>query len=101
VNGQPNAVLDAFGDPTRREIVQLLASGRRSVGELASALPVSRSAVSQHLKVLRNAHLVDSVSDGTRHFYFLTPEGIDDAKTFFDRLWSAVLSDLKKAAEQS
>jgi DNA-binding transcriptional ArsR family regulator len=93
------AVLDALGDPSRREIVALLANGRASVGELAEQLPISRPAVSLHLKVLREAGIVASDSKGTRNIYFLTPDGIQDARAFFDRLWSAVLDDLRREAE--
>ena len=60
-------VLDALGDSTRRDIVKVLANGRRTVGQLSDALPITRSAVSQHLKVLREAQLVSSIVEGTRH----------------------------------
>ena len=67
------ASLDALGDPTRRAIVEQLATGPKPVGELAAALPVSRPAVSQHLKVLKGAGLVTDTPDGTRRLYRIDP----------------------------
>jgi DNA-binding transcriptional ArsR family regulator len=91
--------LDALGDPTRRHIVQLLAEGPRSVGSLADDLPVTRPAVSQHLRILRDAELVDDVAEGTRRVYRLIPTGLTQAHAYLDRLWENSLAELKRAAE--
>ena len=83
--------LEALGDATRRAIVERLVAGPRSVGELAAALPVSRPAVSQHLRVLREAGLVESRPEGTRRIYALDPAGVEAVRAYLDRLWSASL----------
>lgn len=93
------AVLDAIGDGTRRAILELLASGPRSVGELAAELPVGRPAVSLHLKVLRGAELVASTPAGTRNVYRLEPAGLTVLRRYLDRLWSAALDRFAEAAE--
>src|SRR5471030_512330 len=77
-------VLVALGDPTRREIFELVAAGPRSVGELAGALPVSRPAVSQHLKVLKDAGLVSDRPVGNRRIYQMNPRGIEDLRAYLD-----------------
>lgn len=94
------AALDALGDPTRRALFELLGSGGRSVGELAEQLPVSRPAVSQHLKVLREAGLVLVRAEGTRRVYELDPAGIAGLRDYFDRFWTDALAAFKRAAEQ-
>jgi DNA-binding transcriptional ArsR family regulator len=85
------AVLDALGDRTRRQIVEHLRGGPLSVGELAARLPVSRPAVSQHLAVLRTSGLVRYEEHGTRNFYRLDPAGLDDLRAWIDSFWQAVL----------
>ena len=85
------ASFDALGDPTRRAIVEQLASGPKAVGELAAALPVSRPAVSQHLKVLKGAGLVTDTPDGTRRLYRIDPAGIAAVRAWLDGLWSEAL----------
>jgi len=92
--------LDALGDPTRRAIFELLAERPSAVGELAEQLPVSRPAVSQHLKVLKEAGLVVDVRDGTRRIYELDPRGIDELRAYLDRFWGTALSRLKAKTEQ-
>lgn len=92
-------VLDALGDPTRRAIFELLAAGPRSVAQIAADLPVSRPAVSQHLKVLREAGLVSSTTVGTRHLYALEPAGIAAVRSYFDRFWRQALAAFAQAAE--
>jgi DNA-binding transcriptional ArsR family regulator len=87
----PHAVCDALGDPTRREILDRLRQGPSSVGALADALPVSRPAVSQHLKVLTTAGLVGHRQDGTRHVYHLDPAGLDALRTWLDGFWQDAL----------
>ena len=91
----------ALGDPTRREIVERLVDGPMAVGDLARDLPVSRPAVSQHLRVLKEAGLVRDRQEGTRRLYRLDPAGIGPIRTYFDRLWTNALAAFKEAAEQS
>ena len=82
-----NAVFAALADPTRRAVVASLRGGRRSVREIADDLPVSRPAVSQHLKVLAGAALVRAEQEGTRRFYSLDPRGIAEARAWMDEVW--------------
>jgi DNA-binding transcriptional ArsR family regulator len=89
----PQAVCDALGDPTRREILDRLRSGPTSVGALADALPVSRPAVSQHLKVLTTAGLVGHRQDGTRHVYHLDPTGLETLRVWLDGFWQDALDN--------
>lgn len=91
--------LDALSDPTRRQLCELLRDGPRSVNELASALPVSQPAVSQHLKVLKQARLVHARKDGNRRIYSLDPRGIAELRRYVDTLWEDVLNAFKQAAE--
>ncbi|SEE77523.1 ArsR/SmtB family transcription factor [Jiangella alba] len=92
--------LRAVADPTRRAIMELVRDGERSAGELARNFPgISRPAVSQHLRVLADAGLVDVRRDGNRRLYALRPEGLDDAAGFIERMWSAQLRRLKEAVE--
>jgi DNA-binding transcriptional ArsR family regulator len=84
-------VWEALGDPTRRSIFERLRSGPRSVGELAEGLPVSRPAVSQHLRVLKHAGLVSDTRDGTRRLYRVDPRGLDELRAYFDRFWGDAL----------
>ncbi len=93
--------LAALGDPTRRAIFERLAGRPRAVGELAADLPVSRPAVSQHLKVLKDAGLVIDRAAGTRRIYQLDPTGIEALRAYLDQFWSRSLAAFKAAAEQS
>jgi DNA-binding transcriptional ArsR family regulator len=93
--------VSALGDPTRRAIFELLADGPRPVGEIAGELPVTRPAVSQHLKVLKEAGLVLDRPDGTRRLYQLNPEGVGALRAYFDRFWNRALTAFKQAVEQS
>ena len=93
------SVLDALGDPTRRAIVELLRPGPRPVGELAANLPVSRPAVSQHLKVLKAAGLVSDTQVGTRRLYGLDPAGVAIVRAYFDQFWDDVLADFASRAQ--
>jgi DNA-binding transcriptional ArsR family regulator len=99
VTYQPDA-LAALADPTRRQIFELLADRPQAVGELASGLPVSRPAVSQHLKVLKDAHLVLDRRDGTRRIYQLDPDGLRELRGYLDHFWDQALAGFKAAAEQ-
>jgi DNA-binding transcriptional ArsR family regulator len=85
------AVLEALGDRTRRQIVQRLRAGPLPVGELAAALPVSRPAVSQHLTVLRRSGLVRYEERGTRNVYQLDPAGLSELRAWLDGFWGAAL----------
>jgi DNA-binding transcriptional ArsR family regulator len=90
----------ALGDPTRRAIFERLADRPRAVGELASELPVSRPAVSQHLKVLKDAGLVADRRAGTRRIYQLDPDGVGALRAELDRFWNKSLAAYKSAVEQ-
>jgi DNA-binding transcriptional ArsR family regulator len=92
--------LTALGDPTRRAIFERLADRPRSVGELASELPVSRPAVSQHLKVLKDAGLVVDRRAGTRRIYELDPNGVGALRGYLDQFWNKALAAYKAAVEQ-
>ena len=83
--------LSALGDPSRRAIFERLADAPASVGEIASALPVTRSAVSQHLRVLKEAGLVSETPDGTRRIYRLDPAGIAAVRDWLDARWAMAL----------
>lgn len=95
-NGHP---LDALGDPTRRQVFELLQGGPRSVGELAEQLPVSRPAVSQHLRVLEDAGLVVHTKAGTRHLYELDSAGVAVLRDWVDGFWSEALARFKAVAD--
>jgi DNA-binding transcriptional ArsR family regulator len=95
-----NQPLTALGDPTRRAIFERLAEAPSAVGELAKEFPVSRPAVSQHLKVLKDARLVIDLRDGNRRVYQLDPEGIGALRAYLDRFWSKALAAYKVAVEQ-
>ncbi len=82
-----DATLTALGDPTRRAILECLRTGPLSVGEIAATLPVSRPAVSRHLRLLRSAGLVSAARSGTRHFYRLDGAGTRAVRAYLDRLW--------------
>jgi DNA-binding transcriptional ArsR family regulator len=90
----------ALADPTRRAIFERLAERPSAVRELADDLPVSRPAVSQHLKVLKEAGLVIDEPDGTRRIYQLDPEGVDALRGYLDQFWNQALTAFKRAAEQ-
>jgi len=92
--------MDALGDPTRRAIFERLGAGPRAVGELASELPVSRPAVSQHLKVLKEAGLVVDTKHGTRRLYRLDPDGVGAVRAYFDTFWNQALAAFKTTLEQ-
>lgn len=94
-----SAVLDALGDPTRRAILERLRDGPGAVTEIAGGLPVSRPAVSQHLRVLREAGLVSERRDGTRRIYRLEPAGLSDLRAYLASFWDVALADLKATAE--
>jgi DNA-binding transcriptional ArsR family regulator len=91
--------MDALGDPTRRAIFERLRRGPSSVGELAAELPVSRPAVSQHLRVLREAGLVTERRDGTRRIYRIEPHGLAELRDYIESFWDDALAAFAAAAE--
>jgi len=91
----------ALADPTRREVFERLARGPRSVGELAQGLPVSRPAVSQHLKVLKEAGLVTDRPEGARRVYQIDPQGLGQIRAWLDRFWEAALEAFKAEVERA
>jgi DNA-binding transcriptional ArsR family regulator len=94
-----DAQIGALADPTRRAILERLLDGPLAVGELASEFPMSRPAISQHLRVLKQAHLVLDRAAGNRRLYELNPAGIDALRQYFDKFWNHALAAFKKAAE--
>ena len=95
-----NRALAAIADPTRRQVFERLAKGPRSVGELAEGLPVSRPAVSQHLKVLKDAGLVIDRAEGTRRVYEIDPHGLGVLRAWLDQFWGDALAAFKAEAEK-
>jgi DNA-binding transcriptional ArsR family regulator len=93
------AVLDALGDGTRRQIIQCLRASPASVGELAAQLPVSRPAISQHLRILRDSDLVTFEPSGTRNVYRLDPTGLESLRGWLDGFWATVLERFAARAE--
>ncbi len=94
------SAINALGDPTRRAILERLAGGPSSVGEIARGLPVSRPAVSQHLRVLKDARLVTERREGTRRVYRVDPHGLAELRAYFDGFWAQALADFKATAEE-
>jgi DNA-binding transcriptional ArsR family regulator len=94
-------VLDALGDPTRRQVLKRLRNGARSVTEIADGLDVSRPAVSQHLAVLKAARLVRNHAEGTRRIYAIDPRGFESAREWLSGFWDQALAAFKHAAEQA
>jgi DNA-binding transcriptional ArsR family regulator len=98
VNAYGTAI-EALGDPTRRTVFERLGERPMAVGELAAGLPVSRPAVSQHLKVLKDAGLVSEHREGTRRIYGIEPRGVAELREYFEQLWDRALDNFKAAAE--
>jgi DNA-binding transcriptional ArsR family regulator len=92
--------IEALADPTRRTIFELVATRPRAVSEIAGELPVSRPAVSQHLRVLKEAGLVIDRPDGNRRIYRLNPDGLDALRRYLDGFWNQALAGFKLAAER-
>jgi len=93
------AQLDALGDATRRAILERLIDGPLAVGELASEFPVSRPAISQHLRVLKRANLVTDRAAGTRRLYAVNPAAMESLRQYFDRFWTQALTAFKQRVE--
>jgi DNA-binding transcriptional ArsR family regulator len=91
---------DALGDPTRRAVFKRLRAGARSVGEIAKGMDVSRPAVSQHLRVLKEARLVTDRAEGTRRLYAVDTTGLDEVRKWLDGFWDETLAAFKTAAER-
>ena len=100
MNAYQEKQLDALGDATRRAILGRLLKGPLPVGELARDFPISRPAISQHLRVLKDAHLVMERAAGTRRVYALNPEAFDSLREFFDHVWTQALAAFKKKVEE-
>ena len=94
------AAIQALSDPTRRAVFERLRRGPQPVGRLAAGLPVSRPAVSQHLKVLEGAGLVRARREGTRRIYRIEPGGILELRRYLDRFWDDVLEAFRAEAER-
>jgi DNA-binding transcriptional ArsR family regulator len=97
----PNRVFSALHDPTRRAVLERLRDGPRPVGEIARGLPVSRPAVSQHLKVLKEAGLVDDRSEGTRRIYQIDPKGLGAMRAWLDQFWTEALDAFAAEVERT
>lgn len=91
-----HSALKSISDPTRRSVLEQLRSGPQAVGEIAKKLPVSRPAVSQHLKVLKDAGLVKDRSEGARRVYYIDPEGLGELRRWLDEFWGDALASFAK-----
>lgn len=94
------SVLTAMSDPTRRAVLEMLREGPRSVAEIAGRLPVSRPAVSQHLKVLKQADLVFERREGTRRLYEVDAAGLETLRAYLENFWADALADFKSTADR-
>lgn len=95
-----NAAIQALADPTRRAVFEALRDGPRPVGEIAGGLPVSRPAVSQHLRVLKGAGLVHDEKQGARRLYRIDPDGLGALRAYLDGFWDTALESFKELAER-
>ena len=99
MNTYSSSQLDALGDPTRRAILSQLRRGPLPVGALAKAFPISRPAISQHLKILKDARLVSDRAEGTRRLYQLDPAGFESVRAYLDQFWTTALDAFKQKAD--
>jgi DNA-binding transcriptional ArsR family regulator len=99
VNTDQERQLDALGDATRRAVLKLLRNGPMQVAAIAREFPISRPAISQHLRVLKEAGLVTDLPVATRRFYQLNPDAFISLRAYFDDFWSVALEEFKKRAE--
>jgi DNA-binding transcriptional ArsR family regulator len=95
------AALEVLGDPTRQALVERMRAGPLPVGELAAGLPVSRPAVSKHLRLMKEAGVVRMTEEGTRNFYELDLQTLDEVRRYLESFWDASLKRFKTAAEAS
>ncbi len=93
--------LDALGDPSRRAIVEILSHGGQSVQQIADQLPISRPAVSRHLRMLKGAGLVSDEAEGTRRIYQLRDEGIEAVRQYFTEVWDEAIARFRILAENT
>lgn len=93
------SALDALGDENRRAIVEILSGGGQSVQQIADRLPISRPAVSRHLRLLKGAGLVDDHADGTRRIYELRAEGVEAVRAYFAEVWGEAAARFRLVAE--
>jgi len=100
MNTYQAAQLDALGDATRRAILDRLLDGPLPVGELADEFPISRPAISQHLRILKDASLVVDRAEGTQRLYEINPDGFESLRNYFDQFWSYALHAFKRKAEE-
>jgi DNA-binding transcriptional ArsR family regulator len=94
------SALAALADPTRRQVFEHLRSGPRAVGEIAEEMPVSRPAVSQHLKVLKDAGLVADRAEGARRVYYIDPHGLGPLRKWLDQFWDQALAAFRDEIER-
>jgi DNA-binding transcriptional ArsR family regulator len=92
--------LQCLGDPTRRRVFERLRAGPQSVGALARGMPVSRPAVSQHLRALKDAGLVNDQAEGTRRVYYIDPDGLGSLRRWIDEFWDSALQSFKREVEK-
>src|SRR5262245_31416351 len=92
-------IMAALSDPMRQEILEKLRAGPRAVGEIAAGMTISRPAVSQHLKVLKDSGLVAETRQGTRHYFAIAPDGIGELRAYLDALWSDALAAFARHVE--
>ena len=97
----PGDPFEALGDPTRREILRLLSHGDKPVREIADALPISRPAVSRHLRLLKDAGMVSEQPDGTRRIYHLRDEGMEAVRTYLEGVWGQSAGRFRLVAENT
>jgi DNA-binding transcriptional ArsR family regulator len=95
------SALSALADPTRRAVFEALRTGPRPVGAIAAGVPVSRPAVSQHLKALKQAGLVRDRAEGTRRVYYIDPDGLGPLRRWLDEFWTQALDAFKREVERS
>ena len=95
-----SAALSALADPTRQRILERLREGPRAVGEIAAGMTISRPAVSQHLKILKDSGLVSETRQGTRHYFAIAPDGIGALRSYLDDLWSDALAAFARHMEK-
>ena len=100
-NAARDTTFVALADPTRRRVFEALGSGPKSVGEIARGLPVSRPAVSQHLRVLKDAGLVADRAEGTRRVYAIDPKGLGTLRKWLDQFWDTALQAFAEEVERS
>ncbi|MBT8459167.1 MAG: metalloregulator ArsR/SmtB family transcription factor [Boseongicola sp.] len=96
-----DTTLDALGNPVRREILRMLADGPRSAGDIAQAFPISRPAISKHLRILNDAEIIAHESVGNKNIYRLNPGGFQEARDWLDSFWDNALQRLAVVAENT